>query len=239
MRKEETIVIATVLILVLSSSWVSVFPVAALAPSSSSANPVVSLSFPMSIYYEQPTSFQGWANVSSAAPQDNSISIVEYSFHGTSNVTLFANTNQRDVQFSFNVTINYCDEGSVVVYAEDNIGNWGSSIWAIPCPADLTFSPTAPLSETQLGNYEAVNATFSNFVWPQITAVVFLVVQNQLGQTVEISTSTTTFLADTNTTSYLVVFGIPTGNYTGIVFILATTGVPLSVAKSLQLSVHS
>jgi len=150
MSRGETIVIAPILIILLLAA---VIPYIALTVTaftvSSGGNPDISLTQTGT----QAGSFTGWgwANVSSTQPQGDTISFVEYNYPGISNVTLAANTGQRDVQFYFSYVVNFCFQAGVEVLARDSLGNWNSLIYPQPCPAGQTFTNSTNLTNTVLG----------------------------------------------------------------------------------------
>jgi len=62
------------------------------------------------------------------------------------------------------------------------------------------------------------------------TGIIFMVVHNYLGQTVEISTATLQLAAGANGTARPIIFGLPSAIYTATFFVSSTSGVAISTA---------
>ena len=104
-------------------------------------------------------------------------------------------------------------------------------------PVILTISfPIAP-SPAKISIGEAINVTETNNVQYSLTAVTFTAAQNAKGQTVEISTSTTTIASNSTTTAYPIFLSLQNNsNYTVTVFVLSSSGVPISVPIEMNIT---
>jgi hypothetical protein len=90
---------------------------------------------------------------------------------------------------------------------------------------------------TQLGPYDVIEISYTNLCGGNVTAIVFVVVHNMLGQTVEISTGTLQLVAGANGTAYGVLFGLPDGEYSGTLFAVAPSGVAISLTTTVAFTV--
>jgi len=109
-------------------------------------------------------------------------------------------------------------------------------MYSFPCESysqALTLTP--PITVVDLGPYEAVNATFSNSLSITLTAVIFAVFHNQIGQTIDISTDTITVAPGETTNAYIAVT-IPQGTYNSTIFAWDVRGTSVSPSYSAQLT---
>jgi len=67
--------------------------------------------------------------------------------------------------------------------------------------------------------------------------IVFMVVHNYLGQTVEISTSVLQPAAGANGTAYAIAFGLASGMYSGTFFVVGTSGVAMSTTTTASFTI--
>ena len=90
---------------------------------------------------------------------------------------------------------------------------------------------------TQVGPYDVITISYTNLCSGNVLGIVFAVVHNMLGQTVEISTGTLQLAAGANGTAFAVVFGLPDGEYSGTLFATSTSGVALSTTTTVAFTV--
>jgi hypothetical protein len=99
----------------------------------------------------------------------------------------------------------------------------------------MTVSGT-PAKSTQ-GPYTGVTSTFTNNSPSSVTAYVYAVVHNALGQTVDISTATITASAGGSATSFNVLFGLAPGTYTVTVFVTSSSGTAISASTPVTVTI--
>lgn len=93
--------------------------------------------------------------------------------------------------------------------------------------AGCWYAPQTP-AVVHLGAYQAVEASFNNPTDSIGTLIVYFVVEDSQGQTVDWSTATITVSAGANGTAYLVLFGLPPGGYKGTLFGTQPDGVAVT-----------
>jgi hypothetical protein len=79
--------------------------------------------------------------------------------------------------------------------------------------------------------------TYANSDNISLLGIVFLVVHNSLGQTLEISTGSVVLAAGANGTAFPVVFGLAPGIYEGTYFVIQPAGTAISSASTLNFTV--
>jgi hypothetical protein len=104
------------------------------------------------------------------------------------------------------------------------------------CNGPCWSSIGAPLY-SQRGSYNLIEINYTNLSSVNMTGVVYAVVHNMMGQTVEISTGTLQLAAGANGTAYAVVFGLPGGEYSGTLFATTTSGLSLSFPITFSFTV--
>lgn len=105
---------------------------------------------------------------------------------------------------------------------------FGSSNAAPACVA-LCWTLTAPPSFTQSADGYGADAPYHNGFNSSVVGTVYLVLRNQLGQTVGIDPTTTTVPPGGNATLHPGVFGLlPPGNYSAYIFAINAAGVAIS-----------
>jgi len=82
-----------------------------------------------------------------------------------------------------------------------------------------------------------IEANYTNLGSANTTGIVFSVVRNALGQTVEYSTATVQIASGGISTAYLVVFGLPGGQYSASLFAVYPSGVALSTTTTIAITV--
>jgi hypothetical protein len=90
---------------------------------------------------------------------------------------------------------------------------------------------------TQVGPYDMIETNYTNIGGVNLTGIVFAVVHNNLGQTVEISTGTLQLAAGANGTAFAAVFGLPDGEYSGTIFAVSTSGVAISFTITVAFTI--
>jgi len=86
----------------------------------------------------------------------------------------------------------------------------------------------------QLGGYSALGIPYLNTSNSTVTGVVFMVIHNYpMNQTIEISTATLQLAAGANGTAYLIQFGLASGMYQAIFFVVEPSGVAISSTVTL------
>jgi hypothetical protein len=94
-----------------------------------------------------------------------------------------------------------------------------------------------PPIETHFQGQQAVNINYTNTSSSSFSpAFVYLSVQNTLGQTVGVFYATANINAGNVAPVYLVIFGVPTGHYTGVIFATTPTGIPISGASTIAMT---
>jgi hypothetical protein len=83
-------------------------------------------------------------------------------------------------------------------------------------------------AQTKQGGYTGVSSTFTNNSNAPVTAFVYAVVHNALGQTVDISTATVTAAAGGSATAFNALFGLPPGTYSVTIFVTSSSGTAIS-----------
>lgn len=96
-----------------------------------------------------------------------------------------------------------------------------------------TFALTISLHQCTLTGLPCVVANYRNNATSTILGVVYVVVQNSLSQTLYYSTATLNLNAGQNAPAYLLVNGLPKGNYTATVFVTNANNTAISTSSSL------
>jgi len=99
----------------------------------------------------------------------------------------------------------------------------------------LTVSGT-PAKSTQ-GTYTGITSTFTNNSDAPVTAFVYAVVHNALGQTVDISTATVTASAGGSATAFNALFGLPPGTYSVTIFVTSSAGTAISATSTVSVTI--
>jgi hypothetical protein len=88
-----------------------------------------------------------------------------------------------------------------------------------------------------LGPYTSFGTTYANGINATVTGVVFMVVHNSLGQTVQISTCVLQLAAGANGTAYTIAFGLASGEYSATFFVVSTGGYAISSTTAAPFTV--
>jgi len=131
------------------------------------------------------------------------------------------------------------------------VGGCTTSNEALAAPPSLTVSSVSNTScnttncmtasgspvSTQIGSNKAVQTSFTNTSNSPVTAIVYAVVHNALGQTVSYSTATITASAGGSATAYDVLFGLAPGTYSVTVFATSTSGTAISTTSTVTVTI--
>jgi hypothetical protein len=187
----------------------------------------------------------GYAMPSPAAPSGTAIVSIKYSLNGAANVTApITSTNSSGAAFfSFPVKLS-SGKNTIVVYATDSQGNVGSSSITltlyVPPPVSFANSVNAtsqPALATVSG-FSGISINYTN-LWNSTQSVfVFAVWKNAAGQTVGVFTSSiSSFQPGTSATAFIPETGLAPGTYKVSVFVVTTTGRPVSVSISTTVTI--
>ncbi|MDG6904779.1 MAG: hypothetical protein JRN20_03220 [Nitrososphaerota archaeon] len=200
-----------------------------------SATPLLTASGPSTLTTGVPSTISGTANASTGLAS-NQITTITYSVNGGSAVSV-GFTPAANVAFSFTVLLTKASAINITV--TDSHSNTNFYIVNVPpIPATQSFTyPAAPV-QTTLSSYKAIAVNVSNAQPTKLTAVVFVSLTNSAGQTAGIFTSTVNSLAPgTSTIAYVVLNGLASGTYTATIFVLSTSGVPLSQTTTVSVTI--
>ena len=92
-------------------------------------------------------------------------------------------------------------------------------------------------TQTNQGAYKGVSSTFTNNSNAPVTAFVYAVVHNALGQTVDISTATITASAGGSATAFNALFGLPPGTYSVTIFVTSSSGTAISGTSTVSVTI--
>lgn len=99
---------------------------------------------------------------------------------------------------------------------------------AVACSSGNCWTEASPPAFVHLAGYSGFTITYVNGFSTNMTGIVFMVVHNSLGQTVEISTGGLSLAAGANGTAYTVTNGLAPGQYAATFFATATSGYAIS-----------
>ena len=101
--------------------------------------------------------------------------------------------------------------------------------------ACMTVSGT-PTKTTQ-GVYNGISSVFTNNSNAPVTAFVYAVVHNALGQTIDISTATVTAPSGGSASAFNVLFGLPPGTYSVSLFVTSSAGTAISSSTTVSVTI--
>jgi hypothetical protein len=87
------------------------------------------------------------------------------------------------------------------------------------------------------GAYTGVTTTFTNTSTAPVTAFIYAVVHNALGQTVDISTATVTASAGGSATAFNALFGLAPGTYSVTIFATSNSGTAISGQSTVSVTI--
>jgi hypothetical protein len=102
------------------------------------------------------------------------------------------------------------------------------SVSSTSCNTTTCITASGSSTQSQQGQYQGVTTTFTNNSNAPVTAFVYAVVHNALGQTVDISTATVTASAGGSATAFNALFGLPPGTYSVSIFVTSSSGTAIS-----------
>jgi hypothetical protein len=187
----------------------------------------------------------GYAMPSPAAPSGTAVVSIKYSLNGAANVTApITSTNSSGAAFfSFPVELS-SGKNTIVVYATDSQGNVGSSSITltlyVPPPVSFANSvnATSQPALAAVSGFSGISINYTN-LWNSTQSVfVFAVWKNAAGQTVGVFTSSiSSFQPGTSATAFIPETGLAPGTYKVSVFVVTTTGKPVSVSISTTVTI--
>ncbi len=90
-----------------------------------------------------------------------------------------------------------------------------------------------PVTFKSVGIFTAAQATFQNHFNSTVLGLALLVLHNNLGQCVYITTSTISLTPDQYGTVYLVISGVNPGQYSATIFVMSQGGVAISNSTTI------
>ena len=111
------------------------------------------------------------------------------------------------------------------------------SVSTTSCNTTTCMSASGSPTVTTIGGNKAVQTSFTNTSNAPVTAIVYAVVHNALGQTVSYSTATVSANAGASTTAYNVLFGLAPGTYTVSIFATSTSGTAISTSSTVTVTI--
>jgi hypothetical protein len=111
------------------------------------------------------------------------------------------------------------------------------SVSSTSCNTTTCMTVSGTPASSQQGQFTGVTSTFTNNSNAPVTAFVYAVVHNALGQTVEISTATVTASAGGSTTAFNALFGLPPGTYSVTIFVTSSSGTAISGTSPVSVTI--
>jgi hypothetical protein len=111
------------------------------------------------------------------------------------------------------------------------------SVSSTSCNTTSCMSVSGTPAQTTQGAYSGVTSTFTNTSNAPVTAFVYAVVHNALGQTVDISTATVTASAGGSVTAFNALFGLPPGTYSVTIFVTSSSGTAISTSTPVSVTI--
>jgi len=102
--------------------------------------------------------------------------------------------------------------------------------------SDCWYETSTPVYGS-LGPYPAFAIPYVNLFNATTTGIVFMVVHNSLGQTIQISTCVLQLGADANGTARTITFGLGPGMYSATFFVVSTGGYAISTTTTASFTV--
>jgi hypothetical protein len=104
------------------------------------------------------------------------------------------------------------------------------------CQSTTCMTVSGSSSTVTIGGNKAIQTSFTNNSNAPVTAIIYAVVHNAAGQTVYYTTATITAPAGGSATAYNVLFGLPSGTYSVTIFATTTSGVAISSASTVSVT---
>jgi len=111
------------------------------------------------------------------------------------------------------------------------------SVSSTSCNTTTCMTVSGTPAQTTQGAYTGVTSTFTNNSNAPVTAFVYAVVHNALGQTVDISTATVTASAGGSATAFNALFGLPPGTYSVTIFATSSSGTAISGTSTATVTI--
>jgi len=105
------------------------------------------------------------------------------------------------------------------------------------CNSTTCMTVSGTPAQGQQGSYTGVTSTFTNNSNSPVTAFVYAVVHNALGQTVDISTATVTASTGGTATAFNALFGLAPGTYSVTIFATSSSGVAISGPSTASVTI--
>ncbi|MDG6901557.1 MAG: hypothetical protein JRM80_06305 [Nitrososphaerota archaeon] len=176
---------------------------------------------------------EGDLNASSVVATSNSTATLTATVTGTNNPG-------SSVTYTINVNGLPTSTGhwSVTLNANDYAGNAATAV-TITVKVTVAFAQSVVLqgtaSQTTIGGFPGISATFSNEWSSSQNLIVFAVWKNSAGQTVAVSTSGLTLAAGATGTAFAPLAGsLPSGSYTVNIFVWTTSNQSVSSTTSIS-----
>jgi hypothetical protein len=135
----------------------------------------------------------------------------------------------------YNVELQAVGSASVALASPPTVTVGSVSTGSCNTTSCMTVSGT-PAKSTQ-GAYTGITSTFTNNSNAPVTAFVYAVVHNALGQTVDISTATVTASAGGSATAFNALFGLAPGTYTISIFVTSSSGTAISTSTPVTVTI--
>ena len=108
---------------------------------------------------------------------------------------------------------------------------------AAPAPLLTTSLTAGTPAQTIFNGNPTIQINYTNTLPSSELVIAYLAVQNSQGQTVKVFVSTANVDSGASVQVYLVMFGLPSGHYTGNVFVVTTDEVPVSQLSTVSISI--
>jgi hypothetical protein len=111
------------------------------------------------------------------------------------------------------------------------------SVSSTSCNTTSCMTPSGTPAQSTQGAYTGVSSSFTNNSNAPLTAFVYAVVHNALGQTVDISTATVTASAGGSVSAFNALFGLAPGTYSVTLFVTSNAGTAISGASTVSVTI--
>jgi hypothetical protein len=187
----------------------------------------------------------GYAVPSLAAASGTAVVTFQYSLNGGANVTTgVTGTNSSGASF-FSFPVSFANgTNTLKIYATDSNGLVGLSkgTFVVTHAPPVGFAGSQVVqgtpSETTIGGYTGISATYKNTWTGAENEIVFAVWKNSAGQTVAVSTGGLNLAAGATGTAFMPLSApLGSGSYTVSVFVVTVGNAPDSVATPISVTV--
>jgi len=111
------------------------------------------------------------------------------------------------------------------------------SVSTTSCNTTSCIVANGQSTQTIQGAYQGISSSFTNNSNAPVTAFVYAVVHNALGQTVDISTATVSAPAGGSVTAFNALFGLPPGTYSVSIFVTSSAGAAISSTSTVSVTI--